>query len=85
MGVTLWHVENPAGRAVLYGLFAAGVCPGPAITAALWNPSVLAFTAALFAGVAIYEFGLERFKRNAGVVDRNQAVWDKRMMTGTSD
>lgn len=24
MGVTIWHVENPVGRAVIYGVFAAG-------------------------------------------------------------
>ncbi len=46
--------------ATLFGLGwgTAGVCPGPAITGALWNTSVLAFTVALFAGVAIYEVAL---------------------------
>lgn len=38
----------------------AGVCPGPAITGALWNPSILTFTVAVFAGVAIFELGKSR-------------------------
>ena len=43
--------------AILFGVGwgAAGVCPGPAITGALWNTSILAFAGAVFAGVAIFE------------------------------
>ena len=64
-------IEKPIDKwlvlgATLFGLGwgAVGICPGPAITAALWNPSVLAFTAALLAGVAIHEFGAAWFTRS---------------------
>jgi hypothetical protein len=45
--------------ATLFGIGwgAAGACPGPAITGALWNHSMLAFALACFAGVAIFELG----------------------------
>ncbi len=45
--------------ATLFGIGwgAAGACPGPAITGALWNHSMLVFAIACFAGVAIFELG----------------------------
>ncbi|MFB3923802.1 MAG: DUF6691 family protein [Terriglobia bacterium] len=39
----------------------AGVCPGPAITGALWNKPILSFAIAVFVGVAIFELGKSRF------------------------
>jgi uncharacterized protein len=51
------------GGATLFGIGwgAAGACPGPAITGALWNHSMLAFALACFAGVAIFELGKSWF------------------------
>ncbi len=53
--------------AILFGIGwgTAGVCPGPAITGALWNSSILVFAASVFAGVGIFEFSKSRFTRSA--------------------
>ena len=61
-----------------------GLCPGPAITSALWNPSVLAFTAALVAGVAIHEFAAAWFTRSTAWVEVKATVWDNQPTTGKS-
>ena len=66
------------------GWGAVGLCPGPAITPALWNPSVLAFTAALFASVAMYELDAARFARSAGWVEVKAGVWDNLSTAGES-
>lgn len=73
--------------ATLFGLGwgTAGICPGPAITTEAWNPSVLAFTAALFAGVAIHEFGAARFTHSSALVEANAGVWDNRSAAGKTD
>jgi uncharacterized membrane protein YedE/YeeE len=55
------------GGAILFGVGwgTAGVCPGPAITGALWNRSILTFAAAVFIGVAIFELGKSRLAPSA--------------------
>ena len=53
--------------ATLFGIGwgTAGACPGPAITGALWNHSMLAFAVACFTGVAIFELGRSRLAPSA--------------------
>jgi uncharacterized membrane protein YedE/YeeE len=70
--------------ATLFGLgwAAAGICPGPAITPASWNPFVLMFTAPLFAGVTIHVFTPACITPSADWVDTIGPVWDKGMTAG---
>jgi len=66
--------------ATLFGIGwgAAGACPGPAITGALWNHSMLAFAVACFTGVAIFELGRSRLapspSPSAGLVTPDSAT-----------
>jgi uncharacterized protein len=57
-----WPKARPIDRALVGGaaLFGigwglAGICPGPAITAAAWNGSVAVFTGTLVASIAVYD------------------------------
>jgi len=57
-----WPPRRPIDRALLAGsaVFGigwglAGVCPGPALTAALWNGRIAAFAASLAVAIAIVD------------------------------
>jgi hypothetical protein len=51
----------------------------------LWNPSVLAFTAALFAGVAIHEYAAARFAPSAEFIKMSAGARDNRTALGMTD
>lgn len=57
-----WPAQRPidaplVGGSALFGVGwgLAGVCPGPALTAALWNGSVAVFTVVLVATIAVVD------------------------------